>query len=302
MQKKNKTNNSITMVIPIFNEVNSIDALHKNIIKLNKISKNKITYILVNDGSTDKTRQKLKHLSKYKNVILINKDQNEGYGAALKTGIKYVKTSDIVITDCDSTYPFDKIDLHYKIFKKNKLNLLIGDRTKHILSSKNNLFNLKLYGRTIIKYFSMLLTGKKINDLNSGYRFFKKENILKYLYIFPDGFSFSSTNTIINVILNYKKVEWVPIKYFKRVGKSKIKPISDFTNFLKIIFATTLFLKPLRIFFPIFLFSFSIGLILIILRIFFIKKFLFSGVILILISINFLFFGYLFDFLTRTKN
>ena len=88
---------SKTLGITFTNDVNKR-------IKLNL--KHKIEIIVVNDGSSDKTG---KILAKVKYVKLINKPENQGYGAALKTGIKHSKGEWILITDADGTYPIKDI-------------------------------------------------------------------------------------------------------------------------------------------------------------------------------------------------
>jgi hypothetical protein len=54
-------------------------------------------------------------------------------------------------------------------------------------------------------------------------------------------------------------VKFIPIEYYDRKGKSKIRPFKDTYNFLRLIFKIGLFLAPLKIFTPISLFLFIIG-------------------------------------------
>ena len=95
----------ISIVIPAFNEENAIietideiiDVCKKSIITTYEI-------IVVNDGSTDSTAEKLKKTS----VTVVDHPHNIGYGRSLKDGIKAAQYDTIVITDADCTYPFDK--------------------------------------------------------------------------------------------------------------------------------------------------------------------------------------------------
>ena len=97
------------------------------------------------------------------------------------------------------------------------------------------------------------LTGTKIPDLNSGLRVMKKEVVEKYIRILPDGFSFTSTITLA-MLTNGYSVKYVPIDYFRRYGKSKIKPIQDTLNFIQLIIRTVLYFNPLKVFVPLSLF------------------------------------------------
>ena len=95
----------------------------------------------------------------------------------------------------------------------------------------------------------------KIPDLNSGLRVMKKSVLEKYIQLFPNGFSFTTTITLA-MICNQYSVKYVPIDYFKRSGKSKIRPIHDKLNFIQLIIRTVLYFDPLRIFYTL---SFAIG-------------------------------------------
>ena len=94
-----------------------------------------------------------------------------------------------------------------------------------------------------------ILTGTKIPDLNSGLRIFKKELVNKYLHLLPSDFSFTTTITLAFLCDNHN-VNYIPIDYNKRTGKSKIKS-KDAINFLLLIFRTIIYFNPLKVFLPI---------------------------------------------------
>ena len=93
----------------------------------------------------------------------------------------------------------------------------------------------------------------------------KKEILLKYFNILPDGFSFTTTITLAMLTNNYT-VHYEKIDYFHRIGKSKIKPIQDTLNFIILILRTILLFNPLKIFIPLSLILFLIGILLMIYR------------------------------------
>ena len=104
------------------------------------------------------------------------------------------------------------------------------------------------------------ITGQKIPDINSGLRVFKKKAFLPFQNIIPDGFSFTTTITLGMLSSGYK-VKFIPIDYFHRDGKSKIKPIRDTINFIKLILKIGLYFAPLKIFMPISVMLFASALI-----------------------------------------
>jgi len=105
------------------------------------------------------------------------------------------------------------------------------------------------------------LTGTKIPDLNSGLRIFRRSIVERFISLFPEGFSFTTTLTMTCLTNNYK-VKFIPIDYFKRKGKSSIKPIKDFVGFTQLIIKLALYFRPLNFFLPMSAFFFLISFLL----------------------------------------
>ena len=80
-------------------------------------------------------------------------------------------------------------------------------------------------------------------------RIFRKDVALKFLTLYPDGFSFTTTITLA-MLTNHYRVKFIPINYHKRVGKSSIHPLRDFTNFTILIIRICAYFKPLNVFVP----------------------------------------------------
>ena len=93
------------------------------------------------------------------------------------------------------------------------------------------------------------LADYQIPDLNSGMRLFKKEIVEKYLRIFPMGFSFTSTLTMI-CLTNIYDLKFVDIPYYQRVDNSHISPLKDTARFFSQILRLALYFRPLRFFMP----------------------------------------------------
>ena len=196
--------------------------------------------IIVDDGSTDKTIEKVSST----NAKLIEHQQNRGYGAALKTGIKASIYDQIAIIDADGTYPVNYIvEL---INNKKDYDMVVGARTGKNVSIPL----IRRPAKWALNKLANFLTNYKIPDLNSGLRLFKKNSLLKFLHILPDGFSFTTTITIA-MITNNLNVKYISIDYDKRIGKSKIRPIYDTLNFISLITRMVLYFKPLRVLMPI---------------------------------------------------
>lgn len=101
------------IIIPIFNEENNIKSLIDEIRNSFLITDNNcINILLINDGSTDNSKELIEKYSKNINkIILLNHFKNSGYGAALKTGIERTKNiaKYVVFADSDLTNPLNDI-------------------------------------------------------------------------------------------------------------------------------------------------------------------------------------------------
>ncbi len=212
-----------SIIIPIFNEEKNLASTLNQIFQLLSYYKSiEFEIIAVNDGSTDKTSE---ILSEYSLKVITHK-KNYGYGASLKDGIKNSKYDNLVILDADGTYP--PFELHRIIKNKTSAPLIIGTRA--------NYFSLiRHFANKILALFASLLFQKRITDLNSGMRLFKKSLLQQLNYkSWPDGFSFTTTMTLSFVINNYS-IKNISIRCESRQGESKANISRLGFNILKII-------------------------------------------------------------------
>jgi glycosyltransferase involved in cell wall biosynthesis len=240
----------ITVIIPAHNEEKAIGTVLDELIAV--LEGQEYEIIVVDDGSTDNTA---KIVQQKESVKLIQHPINKGYGAALKTGIKNATNDLISIIDGDGSYPVKAIP---ELFKEaGEYDMVVGARTGKEVK-------IQLY-RKPAKWFLLnlanYLSGTKIPDLNSGMRLFRKEDVIKFFNLLPSGFSFTTTLTLAYLSNDYN-VKYVPIDYYERAGKSKIKPFRDGFNFIMLIVRTITYFNPLKVFLPIsialFVFGFAI--------------------------------------------
>ena len=126
------------------------------------------------------------------------------------------------------------------------------------------------------------LAGRKIPDLNSGLRVFRKDLCLEFWHLYPQGFSFTSTITMAFLTHNYN-VKYIPIDYYKREGESSIRAY-DFVNFNKLLIRLTLFFNPLKLFGLISGFLFLLALFVFFFSKFYLKQVMDISTIVILMS------------------
>ena len=231
----------VSVIIPAYNEKEGILRVVESLRLLKERHGPRWEIIVVDDGSTDGTPEIVRNLE---DVILIQHPFNRGYGAAIKTGIRHAKYNTLIISDADGTYPIN--DIPKLIAQLPKNDMVVGAR--HTNSS--NIPLVRRPAKWMLNKLANYLTRMKIPDLNSGLRAMKKDIVLNYLHILPDGFSFTTTITLAMLTNNYA-VEFVPIEYKIRSGRSKIRPIRDTMNFIQLIIRTVLYFDPLKIFLPI---------------------------------------------------
>lgn len=273
---------NFTIIIPAYNEEKSIGVVIKGLIDLYK---NSVEIIVVNDGSTDNTMNIVKQ---YPSVRLINQKRNFGYGAALKSGIIESKTPWICMFDADGQHNPNDVARLWQIASNKNIDMIVGSRG---LNAYSNL--LRAPGKIIISIFANILLGKRVPDLNSGLRMIRKEIILRYLHILPNGFSASTTTTMIMLSRDYD-VRYIDINMNSRIGKSQVKQLRDgFRTMMQIIQMTILF-NPRRFFIPISVFLFITGILYGSVKLYQIGTGLSVGTLLILsTSITIFFFGLL---------
>ncbi len=283
--------NKISIIIPVYNEEKSIGKVLDEIKKIMKKIRNKYEIIVINDGSKDSSAK----IIKKKKVKLIQHKINKGYGASLKSGIKSSNGNKILIIDADDSYPVNEIPKLIRL--SSKYDMVVGAR----IGSYVNVPLLRKPAKWFLNKLANYLSGLNIPDLNSGLRIFNKDIALRFFNLFPDGFSFTTTLTLASLTNNYD-VEFVPINYYKRSGKSTIHPIKDFAGFIYLIVRMVTYFKPLNVFLPISFILFMLGFIKIIRDFILFSYFGLGGVMAILMAIQIGFLGLLADLIIkRTK-
>ncbi len=229
---------TVSVLIPAYNEEESLTGTVEAIRKYAGLVK-AMEIIVINDGSRDRTGEIARTLP----VTLIEHETNTGYGSGLKDGLRQAQHEYILIADADGTYPLE--DIPRLLAEAPNYAMVVGARTGAVVKVPP----LRKPGKWLITRLAEYLSQRKIPDLNSGFRVFRKDVALRFLTLYPDGFSFTTTITLA-MLTNHYKVKFIPINYHRRVGKSSIKPLRDFTNFTILIIRICAYFKPLNVFVP----------------------------------------------------
>jgi len=195
--------------------------------------------IVVDDYSTDGSWDLVQECA---GLNAIRHTRNRGYGAALKTGIRRACGEWVAMMDADGQH--DPRELLKLLPHTTDHDLVIGKRDQ----GGHTPF-WRVPGKWLITRLSSFLVRQNIPDLNSGMRIFRRDTIMRYLHLFPDGFSFTTTCTLIFLNRGYS-VKFSPIVVQSRQGKSSVTFGTGFDVLLLILRIATLF-DPIRVFMPV---------------------------------------------------
>ncbi|HVW66372.1 MAG TPA: glycosyltransferase family 2 protein [Candidatus Peribacteraceae bacterium] len=238
---------SVSIVVPAFNEEDAISGLLASIHALHLDAE----IVIVDDASTDRTAE----IAMQHGAHVVRHPMNCGYGKSVKDGVAAAAHDTIIVTDADGTYPVDRIPELLDIYNRG-FDMVVGARQG---KAYRGTF-LKMPARYVFKFLVEFTTGRHIPDINSGMRIFSKKTVEKYFPDICNGFSFTTTITLI-YLLTGKMVTYVQIPYSKRIGKSKVKIIRDSLRTLQYITECIVRYNPLKLFLLFAILSFLIGLI-----------------------------------------
>jgi glycosyltransferase involved in cell wall biosynthesis len=249
MPIRRKITPHISVIIPAFNEGLVIGNVIKNIrAAVNKLDKHH-EIIVIDDGSADNTVQSAREAG----AIVIQHPYNIGNGAAVKTGIRHARGKILVTIDGDGQHdPNDIIKLVNQI---GPYDMVVGSRNRESDTAAH-----RDVANMVFNSLATYISGRKIEDLTSGFRAVKTHIARQFVYLLPNQFSYPSTITLSIVRAGYS-LGYESIRFLRREGKtkSKIKPLQDGLRFLMIILKIAIFYAPLKIFVPLSIFIFFLG-------------------------------------------
>ncbi len=220
----------ISVVIPAYNEENTIGTVLDSLDKLN-FKPNTAEFIVVDDGSRDNTAKIVKE--KFKSIkegVFIQHERNSGKGAAVVTGFKSATGDIILIQDADLEYsPTDIPRLLQPILEK-KQKVIYGTRlkVKPVLFGKNKTpFLLHFFGNKFLSLITTVLYGESISDMETGYKLFNAK-VLDGITLHSRSFDFEPEITA-KILKKGIKIKEIPIDTNPRgydEGK-KIRPFHD---------------------------------------------------------------------------
>jgi glycosyltransferase involved in cell wall biosynthesis len=210
----------IILIIPAYNEeesilntIASIETFKKSDPQL--LKKNVLDYIVINDGSVDKTQQLLDE----KQVPSIRLIQNLGIGGAVQTGYKYAfeKGYDIAVQfDGDGQHDINSLSEVVRPIIENEADFCIGSRFIDTKASEFQTTSMRRMGIKIISALIKIVTGKRIYDVTSGYRAVKKDIIKMFCDRYP--VEYPEPETIVHMLKKKVRLKECAVNMKERNG------------------------------------------------------------------------------------
>jgi glycosyltransferase involved in cell wall biosynthesis len=233
----------VSVIVPAYNEATSIGPLIADL----RLAASWREIIVVDDGSSDETAARAAAAG----ASVIRHPYNKGNGASVKTGIRQATGSFVLIIDADGQHrPADAVRL---VARLGEYDLAVGAR-----SSATQASAARRLGNAILNGLASYLTERPIPDLTSGFRVARREYLLEFLHLLPNGFSTPTTTTLAFIKAGYS-VCFEPVEAAARHGESKIRLGVDGVQFFVILLKVITIFSPMRVFLPMSAASFAIG-------------------------------------------
>lgn len=190
--------------------------------------------LIVNDGSTDRTKEISEELSKEDGRIrVISHEVNRGYGASLKSGFYNCQYPWIVFTDSDGQFDFSEINLFFEKQRETDADLVIGYYKKRKVSK------FKIITSRMWEIAVMILFGLHVHDIDCGFKLVSKKVIDKIPKLESERGAFISSEFLIKAKKSGFKIVEIPITHLPRLrgkgtGRNIKVIIQSFVDLLKL--------------------------------------------------------------------
>ncbi|MGI6104563.1 MAG: glycosyltransferase family 2 protein [Raoultibacter sp.] len=214
----------VLIIIPAYNEEDSIESTVKTVVDAG------YDYVIINDGSTDKTRS----LCEANNFNVINLPQNLGIGGAVQTGHKYAfeNNYDVDIQfDGDGQHDVSYIEPLITAIE-NGSDLVVGSRFLEQTEGFQSSW-LRRVGITWLSFFIKLFTGKKVHDPTSGFRATGKHALEVFCRNYPIDYP-EPESIVVALKLGLKVDEVSVLMHERQGGTSSIGGISSVYYMIKV--------------------------------------------------------------------
>ncbi|MFQ6110965.1 MAG: glycosyltransferase family 2 protein [Nitrospinota bacterium] len=198
----------LSIVMPVYNEAAFIREIVKRVLAVDLDKE----LIIVDDGSTDGTREILRELEDER-VRVIYHPRNMGKGAALRTGLRECRGSLVVVQDADLEYDPAELPMLMEPIEKGVADVVYGSRLSGGKPQRVHLFWHKV-GNTFLTLVTNILFNTTLTDMETCYKMFRAD-VLKDIEIRSNDFTVEPELTA-KVLKKKCRVYEMPISYYGR--------------------------------------------------------------------------------------
>ncbi|MBQ9048440.1 MAG: glycosyltransferase family 2 protein [Solobacterium sp.] len=206
----NKTDYTLSVIIPCYNEKNSIRTIVDKV--LASPVKNK-EIIVVDDMSTDGTRDILEKEIKPLVSRIVYHEVNQGKGGALRTGFQYATGDIVIVQDADLEYDPDEYPLVTDPIANDECDVCYGSR---FLNQEKKGYKANQLANTFLTWLSNRFTHLNLTDMETCYKAFRRD-IIQSVNIQESRFGFEPEITA-KIAAMHVRVKEVPVSYYPRTN------------------------------------------------------------------------------------
>jgi len=204
------TGKILSVVIPVYNEKATILKIIEKVCALDFVRE----ILVVDDGSTDGTRELLKQTPLDERVRLFFHERNQGKGAALRTGFAHVSAEVVAVQDADLEYDPNEFIEMLKPIREEVADVVYGSRLSGGKPQRVHLFWHRV-GNGFLTFMTDLLYNTTLSDMETCYKMFRKE-VLDTIRIQSDDFSVEPELTAKICKDKRWRIYELPISYYGR--------------------------------------------------------------------------------------
>jgi glycosyltransferase involved in cell wall biosynthesis len=199
---------NITVIIPAYNETKTIREIINRVALTNLIQE----ILVVDDGSTDGTREILQELNDKGQIRAIFHEHNQGKGAAVRTGIQNAKGDVIIIQDADLEYDPREYPNLIRPIQEGIADIVYGSR--FLGAARRPILFWNMVANKILTMITNILYNNILSDMETGYKVFKRE-LVKDIPLHSRRFEFEPEFTA-KILKRKIRIYEVPITFNPR--------------------------------------------------------------------------------------
>jgi len=161
----------VSVIIPVYNEVNTIEEILRRVEAQNLANE----ILIIDDGSTDGTREKLASLNEDRHLRIILHDHNQGKGAAVRTGIQEANGDVFLIQDADLEYDPRDYPALIQPIEEGIADVVYGSR--FLGGPRRTTMFWHMVANKMLTFMTNLLYNTILSDMETGYKVFKQETV-----------------------------------------------------------------------------------------------------------------------------